>query len=124
MLTGQVVQTTGRVILSQAMTTAKDYDKIGVCAQDNILIPNLTAREHLELYAKIKLKRNYELEVEKTLKNLNFGKYESYQASQLSGGYQRRLCVAIAFIGKKYLIVLWLEEKLIVCILFLNARIS
>lgn len=100
MLTGQVVQTTGRAILSQAMTSSAHYDKVGVCAQDNILIPNLTAREHLELYAKIKLKRNYEEEVNKTLKNLNFGKHENYQASELSGGYQRRLCVAIAFIGE------------------------
>lgn len=112
MLTGQVVQTTGRVILSQAMTSSTDYDKIGVCSQDNILIPNLTAREHLELYAKIKLKRNYEMEVEKTLKNLNFGRYESYQASQLSGGYQRRLCVAIAFIGNQHFIELRLNEEI------------
>ncbi|XP_037825912.1 phospholipid-transporting ATPase ABCA1-like [Lucilia sericata] len=106
MLTGQVVQTTGRVILSQAMSNSTDYDKIGVCAQDNILIPNLTAREHLEMYAKIKLKNGYEAEVNKTLKNLNFGKHESYQASQLSGGYQRRLCVAIAFIGSPNVVIL------------------
>lgn len=99
MLTGQIVQTTGRVILSQAMTGSQEYDKIGVCSQDNILIPNLTAREHLELYGRIKLKHNYQSEVTKTLKSLQFGKHESYQASQLSGGFQRRLCVAIAFIG-------------------------
>lgn len=100
MLTGQVVQSTGRVILSQAMTSDEEYDKVGVCSQDNILIPNLTAREHLELYASIKLKHNYNSEVDKTLKSLKFGKYENYQAYQLSGGYQRRLCVALAFIGK------------------------
>lgn len=100
MLTGQVVQTTGRVILSQEISSNDDYDKVGVCSQDNILIPSLTAREHLEMYAKIKLKHGYKSEVEKTLKSLNFGQYESYQATQLSGGYQRRLCVAIAFIGK------------------------
>ncbi|XP_073830918.1 lipid droplet defective [Musca autumnalis] len=106
MLTGQVVQTTGRVILAQAMSRGNDYDKVGVCAQDNILIPNLTAREHLELYAKIKLKRNYESEVEKTLKDLNFGKHENYQACQLSGGYKRRLCVAISFIGSPNVVIL------------------
>lgn len=101
MLTGQVVQSSGRVVLAQAtMSTGKEFDKVGVCAQDNILIPNLTAREHLELYAKIKLKRIYEAEVQKTLKDLNFGKHENYQACQLSGGYKRRLCVAVSFIGK------------------------
>ncbi|XP_059222779.1 ATP-binding cassette sub-family A member 13 [Stomoxys calcitrans] len=106
MLTGQVVQSTGRVILSQAMSSGKEYDKVGVCSQDNILIPNLTAREHLELYAKIKLKRNYESEVQKTLKDLNFGKHENYQASQLSGGYKRRLCVAISFIASPNVVIL------------------
>ncbi|XP_037937529.1 ATP-binding cassette sub-family A member 13 [Teleopsis dalmanni] len=106
MLTGQVVQTAGRVILSQALTSSDDYDKVGVCCQDNILIPNLTAREHLELYAKIKLKHGYKSEVEKTLKNLGFGKYEKYQAAQLSGGYQRRLCVAIAFIASPNVVIL------------------
>ncbi|XP_039958273.1 ATP-binding cassette sub-family A member 13 [Bactrocera tryoni] len=106
MLTGQVVQSTGRVILSQAMTSSDEYDKVGVCSQDNILIPNLTAREHLELYASIKLKHNYNSEVDKTLKSLKFGKYENYQAYQLSGGYQRRLCVALAFIGSPNVVIL------------------
>ena len=101
MLTGQIVQTTGRVILSQSSDTqAEEYDKIGVCSQDNILIPSLTAREHLELYAKIKLKQGYQSVVDKTMKSMKFGKHENYPASKLSGGYQRRLCVAIAFIGK------------------------
>ena len=99
MLTGQVVQTSGRVVLSQAMTRSKEHDKIGVCSQDNILIPNLTAREHLEMYAHIKLKHGYHGEVARTLKSLQFGKHEHFKASQLSGGFQRRLCVAIAFIG-------------------------
>ncbi|XP_011187899.2 ATP-binding cassette sub-family A member 13 [Zeugodacus cucurbitae] len=106
MLTGQVVQSTGRVILSQAMTSGDEFDKVGVCSQDNILIPNLTAREHLELYASIKLKHNYNSEVDKTLKSLKFGKYENYQAYQLSGGYQRRLCVALAFIGSPNVVIL------------------
>lgn len=118
MLTGQVVQSTGRVILSQAMSSSDEFDKVGVCSQDNILIPNLTAREHLELYAAIKLKRNYHSEVDKTLKSLNFGNYENYQACQLSGGYQRRLCVALAFIGET-----WSEDFLsnYICILFSNS---
>lgn len=99
-LTGQIYQSSGRVIISNALSRNKDLDQIGVCLQDNILIPNLTAGEHLELYAKIKSKSNYEVDIEKTLKHLNFGKYEQYEASQLSGGFKRRLCVALAFIGK------------------------
>uniref|UniRef100_A0A1B0AMS1 ABC transporter domain-containing protein n=1 Tax=Glossina palpalis gambiensis TaxID=67801 RepID=A0A1B0AMS1_9MUSC len=106
MLTGQIVQNTGRVILSQTMSKNDDYDKVGVCSQDNILIPNLTSREHLEMYAKIKLQDRYAGEVEKTLKSLHFGQYENYQACQLSGGFQRRLCVAIAFLGSPNVVIL------------------
>ncbi|XP_055915611.1 ATP-binding cassette sub-family A member 13 [Eupeodes corollae] len=107
MLTGQIVQTTGRVILSQSSDKqAEEYDKIGVCSQDNILIPNLTAKEHLELYAKIKLKQGYQSIVSKTLKSMKFGKHENYPAWKLSGGYQRRLCVAIAFIGSPNVVIL------------------
>lgn len=107
MLTGQIYQTTGKVILNQLSETQNyEYDKIGVCSQDNILIPSMTPREHLVMYAKIKLKRDYESVVDKTLQSLKFGKHENYRACRLSGGYQRRLCVAIAFIGSPNVVIL------------------
>jgi len=109
LLTGQTVQTTGQVLLS-------GEHNVGVCWQDNILIPRLTAREHLELYAKLKLEAGIQdkeehqatadQEVRRTLKSLNFGKYENYFAYQLSGGYKRRLCVAIAFIASPSVVIL------------------
>lgn len=105
MLTGQIKHTYGQLYLTQT-TSTNSPEKIGLCSQDNILIPDLTAKEHLQMYAKIKLKKNYDTEVKKTLKSLNFGKYEKYEASQLSGGYQRRLCVAIAFLGSPNLVIL------------------
>ncbi|EDW65647.2 LOW QUALITY PROTEIN: uncharacterized protein Dvir_GJ19374 [Drosophila virilis] len=105
LLTGQTVQTTGQVLLA-------GEHNVGVCWQDNILIPKLTAREHLELYAQLKLDAtdsehaNAEQEVRRTLESLNFGKYENYFAYQLSGGYKRRLCVAIAFIASPSVVIL------------------
>lgn len=115
LLTGQTVQTTGQVLLA-------GEHNVGVCWQDNILIPKLTAREHLELYAQLKLDASAkastgqdgsnmehvtaEQEVRRTLKSLNFGKHEDYFAYQLSGGYRRRLCVAIAFIGSPSVVIL------------------
>lgn len=119
LLTGQTVQTTGQVLLA-------GEHNVGVCWQDNILIPNLTAREHLELYAQLKLDATASSaagqqqqqqqdgnehvtavqEVRRTLKSLNFGKHEDYYANQLSGGYRRRLCVAIAFIGSPSVVIL------------------
>ncbi|EDW00485.1 ATP-binding cassette sub-family A member 13 [Drosophila grimshawi] len=106
LLTGQTVQTTGQVFLA-------GEHNVGVCWQDNILIPKLTAREHLELYAQLKLdpsnsreQANAANEVRQTLDSLNFGKHENYYAYQLSGGYRRRLCVALAFIASPSVVIL------------------
>lgn len=40
-----------------------DQEKVGLCPQNNILIPNLTAKEHLELYCRIKMKRGFNSEI-------------------------------------------------------------
>lgn len=96
-MTGQLAQSSGEVILNK--TKSSNGGNIGFCSQDNILIPDLTTREHLEIYARIKLKQGFAYEVENILRSLNFGIYENYRALELSGGYQKRLCVALAFLG-------------------------
>ncbi|XP_058829413.1 glucosylceramide transporter ABCA12-like [Topomyia yanbarensis] len=110
LLTGQILPAVGDVHLPL------DYDlisglrnnaeKIGLCSQNNILIPNLTTKEHLQLYARIKLTKGFETEVQRTLDNLKMGKYKNYHASELSGGFKRRLCIAIAFLGSPNLVIL------------------
>ncbi|XP_058056343.1 glucosylceramide transporter ABCA12 [Anopheles bellator] len=110
LLTGQVLPDVGDVHLPL------DYDfisgirnnaeKIGLCPQNDVLIPNLTAKEHLQLYARIKLTRGFDTEVARTLDNLKMGPYQHYRASDLSGGFKRRLCIAIAFLGSPNLVVL------------------
>uniref|UniRef100_A0A182UC32 ABC transporter domain-containing protein n=1 Tax=Anopheles melas TaxID=34690 RepID=A0A182UC32_9DIPT len=110
LLTGQVRPIEGDVHLPL------DYDfisgirnnaeKIGLCPQNDVLIPNLTAKEHLQLYARIKLTRGFDTEVSRTLENLKMGPYQHYRASDLSGGFKRRLCIAIAFLGSPNLVIL------------------
>uniref|UniRef100_A0AAG5DKP5 ABC transporter domain-containing protein n=1 Tax=Anopheles atroparvus TaxID=41427 RepID=A0AAG5DKP5_ANOAO len=110
LLTGQVLPNVGDVHLPL------DYDfisgirnnaeKIGLCPQNDVLIPNLTAKEHLQLYARIKLTRGFDTEVSRTLENLKMGHYQHYRASDLSGGFKRRLCIAIAFLGSPNLVIL------------------
>uniref|UniRef100_A0A182MPU9 ABC transporter domain-containing protein n=1 Tax=Anopheles culicifacies TaxID=139723 RepID=A0A182MPU9_9DIPT len=110
LLTGQVLPIEGDVHLPL------DYDfisgirnnaeKIGLCPQNDVLIPNLTAKEHLQLYARIKLTRGFDTEVSRTLDNLKMGPYQHYRASDLSGGFKRRLCIAIAFLGSPNLVIL------------------
>lgn len=103
LLTGQIAPTSGTVYWS---LDHKNPDKIGLCPQHSVVIPNLTAREHLELYASIKLSEHSHIEIEKMLNNLRLGKYENYRVENLSGGYKRLLNVAIAFLGAPNLVIL------------------
>lgn len=104
LLTGQIAPTNGHVYWPQNWDriTAHEYDeRVGLCPQNNILIPNLTAKEHLELYVCIKTNGNDgKREVNRVMKDIQFGKHENYYSQHLSGGFKRRLNVAIAFICK------------------------
>lgn len=104
LLTGQIAPTSGHVYWPQNWDriTAHEYDeRVGLCPQSNILIPNLTAKEHLELYVRIKMNGQYHnREVKRVMEDLQFGQHENYYSQHLSGGFKRRLNVAIAFICK------------------------
>lgn len=106
LLTGQIAPSGGHVFWPQNWDriTGNDFDdRIGLCPQNNILIPNLTAKEHLQLYVRIKSSgndNNNQREVERVMRSLQFGKHEHFYSQHLSGGFKRRLNVAIAFIGE------------------------
>lgn len=105
LLTGQIAPSGGHVFwpLNWDRITGNEFDdRIGLCPQNNILIPNLTAKEHLQLYVRIKSSGNdnNRREVERVMSSLQFGKHEHFYSQHLSGGFKRRLNVAIAFIGE------------------------
>lgn len=104
LLTGQIAPTSGHVYWPQNWDriTAHEYEvRVGLCPQNNILIPNLTAKEHLELYVSIKMNgKEHKREVKRVMQDLQFGQHENYYSQNLSGGFKRRLNVAIAFICK------------------------
>lgn len=109
LLTGQVAPTSGSIYWPQNLDRISGNeirDKIGLCPQNSVLIPNLTALEHLKLYASIKMSDGHFAEVKKVMENLNLGNYENVRVENLSGGYKRRLSVAIAFIGSPNLVIL------------------
>jgi ABC-type multidrug transport system ATPase subunit len=110
LLTGQLLASFGEIQLPldyDIITGFKNHqEQIGLCSQNNILIPNLTAQEHLELYARLKLRKGLAKEVRRVMNNMKLGKYKNHKACELSGGYQRRLCIAIAFLGSPNLVIL------------------
>lgn len=81
---------------------------IGYCPQFDALLEFVTAREHLELYARIKGVPEYELEnvVMEKLVEFDLLKHADKPSYALSGGNKRKLSVAIAMIGDPPVVIL------------------
>lgn len=110
LLTGQLLPSFGEIHLPLDYDLISGFknpqEQIGLCSQNNVLIPNLSAQEHLALYAKLKLRKGFAKEVRRVMTNMKLGKYKDYKVRELSGGYKRRLCIAIAFLGSPNLVIL------------------
>lgn len=81
---------------------------IGYCPQFDALIGNLTAREHLYMFARIKNVPEEEIRdiVNGMIKYLSLEEYANRPASTYSGGNKRKLSVAIALIGDPLIVFL------------------
>jgi ABC-type multidrug transport system ATPase subunit len=75
---------------------------LGLCPQFTAIDSQLTVREHLEVYARLKglspaaMHRDIEL----LMDAIKLKSYAERLASKLSGGNQRKLSLAIALLGK------------------------
>lgn len=78
--------------------------QMGVCPQDDA-VDNLTVRQTLAFYASVKGLKNVESNVDKVLNALNITIYEHLPVKALSGGTKRKLSVAIALLGRSYLLI-------------------
>ena len=77
------------------------YKHVGLCAQFDVFLPNLTVRAHLKLFAAIHgVKwRDIDQVVEKLAAFVHLGDVLDKVVSQLSGGMKRRMSLALALIG-------------------------
>uniref|UniRef100_A0A452I392 P-type phospholipid transporter n=1 Tax=Gopherus agassizii TaxID=38772 RepID=A0A452I392_9SAUR len=81
---------------------------LGMCPQYNILFNHLTVAEHILFYAQLKGRSREEavLEMEMILEDIGLPHKRNEEAQNLSGGMQRKLSVAIAFVGEAKVVVL------------------
>ena len=92
----------------------KDQQKIkeivDISMQETAIARKLTVEENIEFYAKISgLSKEEILETKKKIiKDFSLEKYAKKQASKLSGGYQRKLSIALALISNPK--ILFLDE--------------
>uniref|UniRef100_A0A1D2A8G4 ABC transporter domain-containing protein n=1 Tax=Auxenochlorella protothecoides TaxID=3075 RepID=A0A1D2A8G4_AUXPR len=114
-LTGFLTATHGSVIVEGHDTRngmRPIHSIMGVCPQDNLLWEQLTARQHLSFYGRLKGLKGEDLEtaIIKSLASVNLlhGRVGEKQVLSYSGGMKRRLSVAISFIGSP--VVVYLDE--------------
>jgi ABC-type multidrug transport system ATPase subunit len=81
---------------------------LGVCPQHDILWDELTAREHLMLFAKLKgiEGKAQETQIEEKLIQVNLVQEADSPVGTYSGGMKRRLSVAISGIGDPKIIIM------------------
>ncbi|XP_054609148.1 retinal-specific phospholipid-transporting ATPase ABCA4-like isoform X2 [Dunckerocampus dactyliophorus] len=81
---------------------------LGMCPQYNILFKHLTVEEHILFYSLLKgrTQAEAEKEVEEMLVDLGLPHKRDDEAQNLSGGMQRKLSVAMAFVGGSKVVIL------------------
>ncbi|XP_053093930.1 phospholipid-transporting ATPase ABCA1 isoform X2 [Pangasianodon hypophthalmus] len=110
-LTGLFPPTAGTVyIKGRDIRTDMDIIRrtLGVCPQHNVLFPMLTVEEHVWFYGRLKGMSSAEVkeEMASLLEDVGLLHKRHEQTRNLSGGMQRKLSVAIAFIGGSKVVVL------------------
>lgn len=113
MLIGLTKPTSGEAFIFD-LSTSKDLDKIksivDISMQETAIARKLTVSENIEFYAKLRGKTKEEIEKikENLFKIFKLDKVAQKQASKLSGGWQRKLSIALALVGNPK--VLFLDE--------------
>ncbi|KAI1891830.1 hypothetical protein AGOR_G00147780 [Albula goreensis] len=110
-LTGLFPPTAGTIYV-KSMDIRSDMDIIrqtlGVCPQHNVLFDILTVEEHVWFYGRMKGLSDCEVrkEMDQLLEDVGLLHKRNEQTKNLSGGMQRKLSVAIAFVGGSKVVVL------------------
>ncbi|KAL8202962.1 UNVERIFIED_CONTAM: ATP-binding cassette sub- A member 1 [Gekko kuhli] len=81
---------------------------LGVCPQHNVLFDELTVEEHIWFYARLKglSEKLVKKEMEQMAIDVGLPHKLKSKTSKLSGGMQRKLSVALAFVGGSKVVIL------------------
>lgn len=81
---------------------------LGNCPQYNVLFGHLTVHEHLRFYAALKGCKEDEIEseIDQLIKDLGLQHKRDEFPGKLSGGMQRKLSIAMAFVGGSRTVIL------------------
>ncbi|NWS77929.1 ABCA1 protein, partial [Crotophaga sulcirostris] len=110
-LTGLLPPTSGTAYIL-GWDIRSDIDSIrktlGMCPQHNVLFDILTVEEHVWFYGRLKglSEEQVKVEMEQLIQDTGLPHKRREQTRNLSGGMQRKLSVAIAFVGGSRVVIL------------------
>uniref|UniRef100_A0A8C0LHU9 ATP binding cassette subfamily A member 9 n=1 Tax=Canis lupus dingo TaxID=286419 RepID=A0A8C0LHU9_CANLU len=107
MITGDTNPTAGQVIL-KGNSEGDSLRFLGYCPQENVLWPNLSVREHLEVFAAIKglKKGDATVTITRLADALKLQDQMKLPVKTLSEGIKRKLCFALSILGNPSVVLL------------------
>lgn len=104
LIAGAIHPNEGEVVLHNGL----DQHNIGVCFQDNVIINELSVREHFELFGAY---RGISPEVlndsiEYFAANMQLSHMMNNRAGDLSGGQKRKLCIGLSLLGNPAIVLM------------------
>ena len=111
MLSGLILPTSGDITIEN-MNIKKDIFKIkeilNVSPQETAIAPNLTVKENLEFMAGVYQIKNKNEKIDELIKQFRLDEVLNKRAKTLSGGWQRKVSIAISLINDPK--ILFLDE--------------
>lgn len=111
MLSGLILPTSGEIIIEN-MNMKKEVFKIkeilNVSPQETAIAPNLTVKENLEFMAGVYQIKDKEKKINELIKQFKLDEVLNKRAKTLSGGWQRKVSIAISLINNPK--ILFLDE--------------
>ncbi|XP_063512591.1 ATP-binding cassette sub-family A member 9 isoform X2 [Pongo pygmaeus] len=107
MITGDTKPTAGQVIL-EGSGGGEPLGFLGYCPQENALWPNLTVRQHLEVYAAVKGLRKGDsmIAITRLVDALKLQDQLKAPVKTLSEGIKRKLCFVLSILGNPSVVLL------------------
>ena len=111
MLSGLILPTSGEIIIDD-MNMEKDMFEIkeilNVSPQETAIAPNLTVKENLEFMAGVYQIKDKDKKIQELIKQFKLDEVLNKKAKTLSGGWQRKVSIAISLINDPK--ILFLDE--------------
>ena len=114
MLSGLILPTCGEIIIDNMSVNKNIYkikELLNVSPQETAIAPNLSVKENLEFMAGVYQIKNKDKKIDELIKQFNLNEVLNKKTKTLSGGWQRKVSIAISLINDPK--ILFLDEPTI-----------